>query len=82
MRLQDYAVQRDHFEPDESPQFCFPCYACIHVSGAGDKEPCRSCDHNAAAARENDPAVVGRALAEAIGQIMHKPMGEDDDQAT
>lgn len=51
MSLWDYTVLRDKFELDVSPGG-FPCCACAWKNGAHDEEPCRTCDHNAAAVRD------------------------------
>ena len=45
MSLSDYAVPRDMFTPDTSPELRFPCYACVHCYSSCSEEPCKSCDH-------------------------------------
>ncbi len=52
MPLNQYCVNRDHFEADEGPGLAFPCCVCKHRHCRDRDEPCRTCDHNANA----DPA--------------------------
>lgn len=48
-------VRRDHFEPEESGHgLSIPCCWCTHRHGLCTEEPCRTCDHNAGAASEDE----------------------------
>jgi hypothetical protein len=52
--LRDYDVNRDKFEADLYGTLVFPCCCCKYKHGSDDAEPCRTCDHNANAVRDED----------------------------
>ena len=54
MSLRNYDVRRDKFEPDVRGSFGFPCFACKHRYGKDTDEPCRTCDHNAGAVKDEE----------------------------
>lgn len=56
MGIEEYKVVRDHFEARLDLGYGFPCCACKHIDQKAHEEPCRSCDHNVNAVREDDPA--------------------------
>ena len=72
--IRDFEVCRDHFEEMRGQVYCFPCYACRHVDGGPNEEPCRSCDHNAGA--ESFETTHERALR-TIAE-MHVPANDAD----
>lgn len=59
MSLRKYDVLRDNFEWDEADAFSFPCCVCEHKRTRDTEEPCRTCDHNANAVKDN---TAGRDL--------------------
>ena len=58
MSLKDYEVKRDKFALDECIVFTlsFPCCSCRNRAKMDYEDPCRTCDHNANAVREDDTA--------------------------
>jgi len=54
MGLQDYVMHRDKFEFKNSTgnTFDFPCCVCKNNRKDDSEEPCRTCDHNVNAERE------------------------------
>jgi hypothetical protein len=56
MSLKDYAVNRDKFEANERGPFSFPCEACKHWTKEQNVEPCRTCDHNCNAVKDDQHA--------------------------
>jgi hypothetical protein len=56
MTIENFIVKRDSFEPDDTVgTLCFPCCACIYREKSHLDMPCRRCDHNAAADKDDAP---------------------------
>ena len=57
MSLRDYAVARDNFCLDplgyNDPRFAFPCCVCRNKDKGDQEEPCRTCDHNVNAVKDD-----------------------------
>jgi hypothetical protein len=51
MSLSDYAKKRDRFEA-QTDAFDDICFLCKHFSVKANQEPCRTCDHNANAVKD------------------------------
>jgi hypothetical protein len=58
MALIDYTMNRDKFELEVEyvNGFDFPCGLCKHRHGADSDEPCRTCDYNVSAVRDEGEA--------------------------
>jgi hypothetical protein len=57
MSLKDYAGARDRFKARYrmgDGGLGFPCYACEHQARKHYEEPCRTCEHNLAAAPDQE----------------------------
>lgn len=54
MGLSDYLVQRDKFVANQYGALSFPCSCCAHAGGDAQDEPCRTCDHNVNAVRDDE----------------------------
>lgn len=59
MSLSDYAVKRDKFKLQNNGTvglyLCFPCCLCNHRHNHDGDEPCRTCDHNVNAVKDEQP---------------------------
>ena len=69
MSLKDYAKQRDNFALGDGQHFSgfdFPCCDCKHVTHSADMPPCRTCDHNVNAVKD-DATPLDNQLSAACG---------------
>jgi hypothetical protein len=76
MSLSDYIVRRDHFQPKQGRDFCFPCFACAFVDAPTNAEPCRSCDHNASAVPEVVTFCATETIDDGFGGVWSKTCPE------
>lgn len=69
MSLRDYLVERDKFQHGHDYSiYGFPCCVCEHRQYDAQKEPCRTCDHNANAVKDDTANASGEGRPHAAGK--------------